>query len=61
MERLSDGGDSQVELTTQSKGPGIYKSQGVSVQSTQMVGSELEDREVGGQRGLGTQTKVWGA
>ncbi|KAF2500935.1 hypothetical protein BU16DRAFT_522018 [Lophium mytilinum] len=61
MERLSDGGDSQVELTTRNGNPGIYKSQDVSVQSTQVVGNEWTTQEAERQRGLGTSSKAWGA
>lgn len=47
MERLSDGGDSQLELTTQSRAPGIYKSQDVVVQSTQINQGDSKHRVPG--------------
>lgn len=60
MERLSDDdGGSQVELTTQKSAPVIYKSQDVSVQSSQIGPSSSNDEDVERQMGLGNNTTAW--
>jgi hypothetical protein len=59
MERLSDGGDSQVELTTQSKISVIYKSQDISVQSTRFKLGDSAERESERQMGLGNNSTAW--
>lgn len=61
MNRLSDRGDSQVELTTQSETPVIYKSQDISVHSTRFNPSDSADREAERQIGLGSNTTAWHA
>ncbi|TVY44736.1 hypothetical protein LSUB1_G002972 [Lachnellula subtilissima] len=62
MERLSDvddDGGSQVELTTQTKAPVIYKSQDVSVQSSRIDASNSHDKDVERQMGLGNNSTAW--
>ncbi|TVY13375.1 hypothetical protein LARI1_G008760 [Lachnellula arida] len=60
MERLSDDdGESQVELTTQKSAPVIYKSQDVSVESSQIEASSSDDRDIERHMGLGNNTTAW--
>jgi hypothetical protein len=61
MERLSDGGDSEVELTIQSN-TGIYKSQDVSIRSSQISPADRLDKEFDrqmGYEGMGTKADAW--
>lgn len=59
MQRLSDDGDSRVELTTASKFPGIYKSQDISVQRTGLTEGSSNDLEAGAHISLGNDSKAW--
>ncbi|EPE34168.1 hypothetical protein GLAREA_07181 [Glarea lozoyensis ATCC 20868] len=59
MERLSDGRDSQVELTTQSRTSVIYKTQSIHVQSTRYESSDSAERERERPSGLGNDSKAW--
>lgn len=63
MERLSDGGDSEVELTNQSN-TGILKSHEISVQSIPITPTDTLDQEFDrqiGYPGLGNKTQAWHA
>jgi hypothetical protein len=60
MEWLSDGEESQVELTAQSRTSVIYKTQSIQVQSTRYEPSDSAEREPEEQIGLGNNSMAWG-
>lgn len=61
MHRLSDDGDSRVELTTTTAFPAIYKSQDVTVQRTEATHPQgySHDLESGNHTSLGNDSKAW--